>query len=253
MSDSELQPPQSRIPADVRLRIVALAGIVVAGVIAYRWTPLGDYLTSGDLLTALEAVRHSFWAPFALMGLYLVLCPIGLPVSPLMLIGGAVFGMPIGAIYNVFGALLGAFATFGVARMLGGGMVQRLLPPGPLKKMERLLERHSFWSLIRIRFVPIPFPIVNYGSALAGVPWTEFLITTLIGVTPSTILYSWAIATVVDAAAEQRGTMIRDLSVVLTSLVLLSLIPALLRMRARRRRYGRILETRRRDGRNTRS
>ena len=253
MHEAAPHPPRRRLPPEAAVRLALLLVIVAVGVVTYRWTPVGDYLTSGRLLDTLVALRSSATAPFVLIGLYVGLCPLGIPVSALMLAGGAAFGVALGSLYNIVGALLGAFVSYGIARLVGGKTLLRVLPPAPLERAERLIERYSFWALVRVRFLPIPFALVNYGAALAGVAWSRFLITTLLGLIPSTVLYTWAMATVVEAAAEQRVTMIRDLTLALLGLVLLSLSPSLLRARARRRKTDAMRRERSRAEESTRS
>ena len=56
-----------------------------------------------------------------------MLCPLGVPASPMMITGGIVFGPLWGTIYNMVGTFLGGVATYFLGRSLGRDLVQHLL------------------------------------------------------------------------------------------------------------------------------
>ena len=68
-----------------------------------------------------DQLRSTWWAPAALILSYLVLCPLGVPASPMMIAGGMVFGPVWGSVYNVTGTFLGGTATYFLGRGLGRG------------------------------------------------------------------------------------------------------------------------------------
>ena len=73
-----------------------LVAIVVTGFAVLRWTPLAQYLTVERVSALLTKLRESWWAPLALIGSYIVLCPLFVPASPMMIAGGMVFGPVLG-------------------------------------------------------------------------------------------------------------------------------------------------------------
>ncbi len=166
-------------------------------------TPAGrERLT--ERLAALESAR---WAPLALLGLFIALCPLGVPASPLVAAGGAVFGLGRGFLLNLAGAWLGAILTFLVARALGRDLVARWAGPARIARLERLLEAHGFWSLFRLRFVPVPFALANVAAALLGFSLPQFAASTALGLVPPLLVFTWLGHVLATAAAADRAAM----------------------------------------------
>jgi uncharacterized membrane protein YdjX (TVP38/TMEM64 family) len=231
--------PGTPAPPSLRraiLRFALFAAVLVAGFLALRLTPLREYLTREAVAAALAALRAAWWAPLALVGLYVLLAPLGVPMTPLILAGGAVFGAVWGTLYNFLGTFLGALASFVFGRTFGRDLVVHLLGDR-LERVERLIERHGFWALIRARFVPLPFAVVNYAAALAGVRLGVFAAATAIGLLPAIALYTYFAAALAGAAAEARGDVLRKAGLAAIGLLLISALPTLVRL-LRRQRVG---------------
>lgn len=240
------------MPRGVLGRFLLFVALVAAGFLAFRFTPLGDLLEHAldrDRLMAMRAtLQAQWWAAPLLVGLYVVLAPLGAPVSPLMFAGGAVFGTLIGSGLNFLGTFLGAAASFYLARALGGDFVEHLLGDR-LRRVERLVERKGFWTLARIRLIPIPFPLVNYGAALAGVPAGTFLGATAIGLLPANLVFTYFAANLVASVAGDRAGIFLRLGLAIAALLLLSFLPALVIGMRRRRRLRELAARRQRLGR----
>lgn len=231
------------------LRFLLLAAVVAAALAAARWSPLAAYLDPEALAALLARLRAIWWAPAVLVGLYLVLCPLGLPVTPLIFAGGAVFGAARGSLWNGIGVFLGAAASYGFARGLGRDFVAHLAR-GRFKGIERRLARADFWALVSVRFVPLPFPLVNYAAALAGVPAGRFLVSSAVGLVPVAAVYTVFATAMIRAAGVDggggAGTTTAWAAAAVVLLFLLTLLPRLVIGRRRRRRYLELLDRRRR-------
>lgn len=229
-------------------RFVVLVLFVATALAIVRWTPVSQYFTEQTLSTTLSNLRQIWWAPLAFVGLYVVLCPLGIPVSPLILAGGIVFGTGWGTLYNFVGNFLGAATTFFVGRHMGRDFVVHMFGER-LRGAEKLLARHGFWTLLRVRFIPIPFPVVNYGAALAGIRAPIFLWSSALGLAPAIFLYTWFASALVAAAGPRRGTVLAQLALALGAILVLTFLPTAVRRLRRRRRYRRLREQRRRRSR----
>jgi uncharacterized membrane protein YdjX (TVP38/TMEM64 family) len=225
------------------LRFVVFALVVGAALAAVRFTPLRDYLTREALLQTLSSLRDAWWAPALLIAGYVVLAPVGLPMTPLIFAGGAIFGWAWGSLYNAIGLFLGAVSSFLLARSLGRDLIVQLLGKR-LKKVQRLVSRHGFWALVRARFVPAPFALINFGAALAGVRLPVFALATAVGLAPTTILFTYFAAILADTAAGDRGGIVRTIFFALAGLLTLTLLPTLISAVRRWRRYRQILAQR---------
>lgn len=244
-----LDPPKlkaaPKVPPKLLLRFAGLIALAVAGVIALTSTPLGDLLDREQLIALLGELRNAWWTPLALVGLYVLTSPLGLPASPLMLAGGVVFGALSGGLYNVIGTFLGAAVSFGLGKLLGRDLVEQI-GGKRLRRVEKIIARQGFWPLVGVRFLPIPFPIINYGAALAGVRPATFLITTALGLAPSVFIWTYLAASVYDVIVDGGEASLTAPILALAGVFLLSVLPPLLQGRRRAKRYRALLEQRRR-------
>ncbi len=100
--------------------------LLVAVVVADRTWNLGAFLDPdyvGEFLN-----RAGPFAPFALMGamaLAVVVSP--LPSLPLDIAAGIRFGPVLGTLYAALGALVGSMISFGIARLLGRQLVEKIV------------------------------------------------------------------------------------------------------------------------------
>ncbi len=219
------------------LRFAILILLIGAGLLVIRWTPLGEWLTRDTLVASLSSLRVTWWAPLLLVGLFALFAPLGIPVSPLILAGGLVFGVRWGWLYNFLGMMSGATVSFLLANALGRDLVVNLAGETLLQRVEGLLARHGFWTLVRIRFLPLPFVMANFGAAFAGYPLSQFLSASALGLAPSMLIYTYfgyALATV--ATAERQAVVWNLIGAVALVLLLTFLVP--LRQAWKRRRYG---------------
>ena len=167
-----------------------LVALALAGFVLVRWTPLGGYLTKEQLVAVLGRLKESPWTPFLLAAAYALAGILVLPVSPLVVGGGVVFGPLLGSIYNILGMVFAAMTIYYVGRALGRDFITHLAGPR-LRRAERVFHRRGFWPLVQTRFLPIPFTLISYGAALAGVPATRFLVTSTLGLIPATVFHTY--------------------------------------------------------------
>lgn len=247
LEDAAMDPPSilpyRRIPRRALLRFSALVAILLAGIVILHILRIHGYLSEARLTDLLGRLRASWWSPLALIGLFLVISPLGLPVSPVMLAGGIVFGTLWGSIYNLAGTVGGAAISYLLARSLGRDLIVRLVGER-LRWVERLVKRHGFWTLARIRLIPIPFPIVNFGAALAGVPFGLFILSSALGLLPAMIIYTYFASVLAKAASSARSGVIQHLVLAVALVLAITFLPNLWRRWQRGRRLRRLLAQR---------
>ncbi len=240
---AESVPPGRRVPRQALVRFAILVTVVVAGFAALRWTPLAGLLNEKTLLSYRDLLRHSWWAGPALLASYVLLCPLGFPASPMMVTGGVVFGAVWGSVYNIVGTSLGGIATYFLGRALGRDFVAQI-GGKRLKKIERQVARRGFWGMVGVRFLPFPFAVVNYCAALAGIPPALFVTTTVIGLTPINIVYTYFTAALLEVGGPERGRVYLRLTFVSLALAFFTVFPQVWAGRQRRRRYRELLAAR---------
>jgi uncharacterized membrane protein YdjX (TVP38/TMEM64 family) len=172
------------------LRIVLAIAIVVLAIVALRTLPVAAWL---------EAFQS--WARnagalgyVAYVAVYAVCCVLLVPALALTLGAGAIFGFVAGTLVNLAGATLGATAAFVLARTVLRERVARLIADNvKFRALDRAFTREGtrvMW-LARLSGFP-PFTWVNYAFGLTGVPLGPYVVTTLFGIVPGTIAFTWA-------------------------------------------------------------
>lgn len=237
-----------RIPTKLWLRIGALVAMLATGAVLIFFTPVGEYFNHERMIALLDGLRSSPATPFLLMVAYMVVTPLGfVPVSPLVIGGGVVFGALWGSVYNILGMVLGAMVGYWVAKLLGRDFVVQLAGDR-LKRAEKVFERQGFWPLVQVRFLPIPFAVISYGAALAGVKASRFLITSALGLIPATVIHTY-FGTRLILEGDRGITGVLYLASLVGFNVVVSW-PSIRERLRRRRRYRELVEERagRREG-----
>ncbi|MEM7584406.1 MAG: VTT domain-containing protein, partial [Acidobacteriota bacterium] len=178
------------MPPKAWLQVGVLVALLAFGFALIRFTPLGEYFTRDQMIALLERLRSMPYAPLVLIAAFGVLAPLGVPMSPVVVGGGVVFGPWLGSLYNTMGLVLGAMTAFVVGKVLGRDFVVALAGKR-LKRVERVFERRGFWPLVQSRFLPLPFWLVSFGAAMAGVKAPRFLVTSTLGLIPSTLMHTY--------------------------------------------------------------
>jgi uncharacterized membrane protein YdjX (TVP38/TMEM64 family) len=232
--------PYQRFPLGATVRFLSLLGLLAVGAALLRFTPLGHLLERHRLVAFFLGLRDSSWAPLVLIGLYILAGPIGLPMTPLIIAGGIVFGSLQGAAYNTLGCVLGAAISYGLARLLGRDFVRRVAGKR-LKRIETLLRRHGFWSMVGVRFLPVPFPVVNFGAALAGVKFGRFILTSTLGIAPAMLIYTYFAASLFDMWQGGDRSKLGKIGLAFLGVVAISLAPTIWQQLRRRQRYRQLV------------
>lgn len=180
------------------LRHLPLAAILSVATIGYF--TLGDYLSFDALAQNREALlsfRDSHYATLvaAFIGIYVLIVAFSLPGAAVAsLTGGFLFGLALGTAFNVLAATLGAIAIFLAARWgLGRTLAAKMdSAEGTLRKFRDGLREHEISVLLLMRLVPaVPFFVANLLPALVGVKFFNFAWTTIVGIIPGAVVFTW--------------------------------------------------------------
>lgn len=128
------------------------------------------------------------FAPLLIVGGTAVLLAAMIPRSVIAAAAGMAFGLWAGAGYVMLGALISAVAAFAVGRYLGYDFVaSRRHATG----LNAFLHRRGLLGVLVLRLLPIaPFGLVSYAFGVTAVPASSYLLGTVIGIAPSTIVFA---------------------------------------------------------------
>lgn len=216
-----------------RARFVLLVVLLAAAAVVW-FSPLRAHLTRDEVRATVESVRATWYAPLLLIAMYAVGCVFAVPASLFIIAAGAIWGWALGGTFAMAGGLLGASATFFVARFLGGEM-----PAGQGGRARHLLDKHlrdaSFRSLLIVRLLPIlPFAALNYGAGIARVNSTTFVFSTLLGLIPSNYVFAWSADEIFNGSLTGSGVLSRLFLVAGVSIAAVVIPSAVARVRERR-------------------
>lgn len=154
----------------------------------------GDSIDQDSIADWLEMNKSWAWAVI-LIGWVIQAVIAPLPAPLLLLITSLVYAdSPAGVVFTIvltwIGAMLGAVICFGLSRHFGRDWVMR---KGYLDKMSDLdgyLEEKGAYVIFLTRLIPIlSFDIVSYAAGLTRLRWRSFIISTGIGMLPTTIIF----------------------------------------------------------------
>jgi uncharacterized membrane protein YdjX (TVP38/TMEM64 family) len=211
-------------PRALLVRFALFALIVVGGFLVLRTEAVREQLRPEQVEATLERLRDEPLAAPLYVVASAVLLALGFPATVLVFAGGAVFGALFGFVLAYAATFSGAILSFALARTLARDLVVHVLGKR-LAPLESMLERHGFWALFRLRYVPVPFAVTNYGASLAGLDFATYAWSTAVALVPVTFLYTWFAASLIGVAAAERAGVLRNLLFATLGVLALSFLP----------------------------
>lgn len=204
------------------IKLATLVVLLVAlGVLVWRETPpelfdpvwIEEFLAGGGRLAPLI---------YVLLRVVAIVVTV-VPNAPLDIAGGMLFGPFWGTVYSLLGSEAGAVACFLLARHLGREAITRLLHRD-ITFSDRIARRHLPYIVLFARLEPVfSFALVSYGAGLTGMSLRSFALTTLIGMTPGTVILNYY------GKSFFSGSMPLQISLGLVLVILLIAVPVWIR------------------------
>lgn len=173
-----------------RLKQVLIILLTIAFFLIYK-TFLSDITAQSirDWVTGFGTL-----APIAYILLWVVLPVFFFPVPILALAGGISFGLWMGTVYTLIGAVFNSSLMFWLAKVLAKDMVNKYLEKKmPEKWWDRFMKadgKESFLIVFICRLIPaMPYNVINYGAGLTNIPFSKYTIATIIGILPGTVIF----------------------------------------------------------------
>jgi phosphatidylserine/phosphatidylglycerophosphate/cardiolipin synthase-like enzyme/uncharacterized membrane protein YdjX (TVP38/TMEM64 family) len=167
-------------------KIGALAAVVVALILAWRFTPLSE-IASPEIVRERLSAYDDVSGGVVVVGTFVVAGLLGFPLTVLIAATAAAFGPWLGVAYAAAGAMTSAAVGYGVGTMLGRRTVAALLGKRLQKARRRILQQ-GVLAVAAVRMVPIaPFTVVNIACGVFGVRFVDFLAGTALGIAPGLV------------------------------------------------------------------
>ena len=165
--------------------LIGMTAIVLAAFLLI--VPVKQYLAAG-----LEWTQGlGFWGPLFVAGFYVLAAILFLPGSVLTLGAGFLFGVPVGVLTVWVGANLGAIAAFLIGRTVARDWVAQKVSGNPkFAAIDEAVRREGFKIVLLLRLSPVfPFNFLNYALGLTKVSFGNYVLASLIGMLPATLMY----------------------------------------------------------------
>jgi uncharacterized membrane protein YdjX (TVP38/TMEM64 family) len=207
-------------------RIAAL--VLLVAVVAGAWfSPLREQLTRENVRAFVEHLRGLWYGPIAFILVFAAGCILALPASVFVIAAGFIFGWVPGALYSIVGGLLGAVASFYLARFIGEGFLDRFGRVGRI--VAKQMDHAGFRYLLILRYIPgIPFAVLNYGAGVAGVRIRDFIPATLLGVIPPMFVFAYCADSLFNGSMSE-GDAIKRIVIVCVLMLGITLIPIIVK------------------------
>jgi len=172
------------------MKIALLASALLGFTLAWRYTPLSDFLSPAALQSFFERVADAPWSLPLLLLIFIGGGLVAFPVTVLIAATALVFGLWPGLPYAALGALASAAVTYGIGRGLGADALRKLFG----RRVDDLagkMNRHGILAMTLIRLVPFfPFTLVNLVAGALKIRLPDYLIGTALGLAPGLLLLS---------------------------------------------------------------
>ena len=185
-----------RTSAVALLRRFLPLAILGAGLIAFFALGLHRYVSLSTLRDHQESlgtfvVDYALLASVTYMLVYAAAAAFSVPVGAVLTIaGGFMFGVVCATLLVVVGATLGATGVFLAARTALGDALRRRAGTA-VQRLEAGFRENAFSYLLTLRLIPgVPFWLVNLVPAFFGVPLGTYVLATVIGIIPATVVYT---------------------------------------------------------------
>lgn len=186
---SQFVPNDARKPVPRRLIGLGLLAVALALLaIAWRWTPLREWINLSTLVGYAHGLDALPFTPVAIVASYVAAGLLMVPVTLLIAVTGIVFGPLQGFLYAMSGTLLSSAVTYGLGNWLGRETVQRLLGPR-INRLSKRIARRGILAIVVVRILPVaPFTIVNVVAGASHIGFRDYLIGTALGMFPGILM-----------------------------------------------------------------
>ncbi len=154
------------------------------------------YIISNDLTLRealqqpIDFMRSSPLAPLIYVGIYTLRPVVLFPATLLTLAGGALFGAVWGIVYTIIGANLGATLAYFIGYFFGQNALEAdSEDTGRLQRWIGKMRSNSFETVLTMRFIFLPYDLVNYLAGFLRINYGAFILATILGSLPGTLSF----------------------------------------------------------------
>ncbi len=154
-----------------------------------------------DLIKKLEEMGAVSVFLFILIYISVAVFVFWLPVHTFTIVGGAIFGSFIGALYSMIAIMLGSVISFGISRYISRGLFANFISRRTkwLKNFFYSVKNKGFTIVLILRLIHfIPFRGINYTAGITSISIKDFIFGSFLGLIPAVLFYSYLGSSLVE-------------------------------------------------------
>ncbi|TVM35207.1 VTT domain-containing protein [Oceanidesulfovibrio marinus] len=169
------------------LKAIALALLIVGGVVLWKFTGLGQDFSPDTLAQWGAQLSGKIWALPVIVAVYSAAGVVIAPVTVLVVATGLVFPPYLAAIYSLAGCLANAAITYGIGQALGRNFVRKFAGRS-INELSRRLARSGILTMAVVRNLPLaPYSVVNMVAGASHIGFWDYMVGTCLGMLPGVI------------------------------------------------------------------
>lgn len=212
-------------------RLLSAICLLIGVLLVWYWLPLADWLTR--LVGLLRSHNEAALLIYAVV--YIIATIIMVPLAPLAIAAGYLFGLVPSFAVSLIAATTGATLAFLLSRHLLARICERWLLVHPvMAATERSITDQGWLVVFLLRLSPIiPSHLLNYLCGITHITARQYISATLIGKTPLIFMLSYAGALAPRATQQVDTINYAHLSILVVGLLFTALACWLIARRAR--------------------
>lgn len=164
---------------------------------SYGWYYRANGLTTETALSQIVMLLSSPWGPLLYVLLYMLRPLLFFSATVLTVLSGAIFGagsllnLSLAILYTIIASNASATVAYVVGRFFGQGLIQESATGnnGFIQRYTERMRQNSFETVLVMRFLFLPYDLVNYLAGILRIDWGAFILATILGSIPGTIAF----------------------------------------------------------------
>ncbi|MDD3149832.1 MAG: VTT domain-containing protein [Candidatus Gastranaerophilales bacterium] len=133
--------------------------------------------------------KFGYLTPFIFVAIYGILPVFFVPITPLSIYAGILFGPFLGILYTLLGQLIAASMTFLVSRYILKDWVDRK-SPARVAIFQEKIKKYGWEFVFISRLTPIfPFNVQNYLFGVTNISYKTFILASIFSLMPGAIAF----------------------------------------------------------------
>lgn len=191
--NDSLNQSRMRVHANKIIAFLFWAAVLIG---YYAYTQKSGLTAAQVMQQFLGLLSSKSWGPIIYVLLYSIGPLILFPSTILTLAGGFIFGPILGVLYTIIASNISATIAFFVGRYFGQGLIKEGSTNNLIQRYAERLRQNSFTTVMIMRFIFLPYDMVNYFAGFLRIRWVPFILATFLGSIPGTIAFILAGASV---------------------------------------------------------